>query len=349
MVHQATSLSRHARIHAVTESSYPSRRQRIALAVLIGVVSLAMSLGLTLGRQRADANVKEGADFRVPLDAAQAVLTRSNPYAAVRAQATPEDPGAAFYYPLPAALVAVPFTPFPRWLAGAVFFGLSSGLLAWLITRRSYDQLPLFFSTPFIFAAAAAQWSPFLIAVSFVPALSGFLIVKPNLGAALFLSRPTWQGIAGALVLAAVSFLILPSWLGDWLGTFDGNGTVFHRPPILFSFFGPVLLLAALRWRRPEGRLLLLMACMPQFPFFYDQLLLWLVPQSRREALNLSWFSFAAFAAWMAFSFDWTTREVHMASAAPYVLALLYIPCLVMVLRRPNEAPAGLLPVAQAA
>ena len=172
MVHQATSLSRHARIHAVTESSYPSRRQRIALAVLIGVVSLAMSLGLTLGRQRADANVKEGADFRVPLDAAQAVLTRSNPYAAVRAQATPEDPGAAFYYPLPAALVAVPFTPFPRWLAGAVFFGLSSGLLAWLITRRSYDQLPLFFSTPFIFAAAAAQWSPFLMAVSFVPALS---------------------------------------------------------------------------------------------------------------------------------------------------------------------------------
>jgi hypothetical protein len=110
-----------------------------------------------------------------------------------------------------------------------------------------------------------------------------------------------------------------------------------------------VLLLAALRWRRPEARLLLLMACMPQFPFFYDQLPLWLIPQSRRQALNLSWFSFGAFFSWLAFSFDWTTRQVHMASAAPYVLALIYIPCLVMVLRRPNEAPAELAPLPQAA
>jgi hypothetical protein len=308
-----------------------------------------LSLLLAFVRQTPGSPGPTGGDFRVPLDGAAALLARSNPYAAIRGQATPEDPNAAFFYPLPAALVAVPFTIVPRWLAGALFFGLSSGLLAWLITRRDFNHFPLFFSTPFIFAAAAAQWSPFLMAVSLVPALSGFLIVKPNLGAALFLSRPSWRGVVGGLVLAAVSFLILPTWLGDWLGTFSSEGTVFHRPPILFSFFGPVLLLAALRWRRPEARLLLLMACMPQFPFFYDQLPLWLVPQSRREALNLSWCSFGAFFAWLAFSFDWTTRQVYLASAAPYVLALLYIPCLVMVLRRPNEAPAELVPLAQAA
>jgi hypothetical protein len=332
-----------------THQPVPTRRKRLIATVVVAVAAAGLSILLSFVRHDAGTAGKTGGDFRVPLDAAQALVSGENPYAQVRGQATADDPDAAFYYPLPAALVALPFTVVPRWLAGALFFGLSSGLLAWLITRRDYNHLPLFFSTPFIFAAAAAQWSPFLMAVSLVPALSGLLIAKPNLGAALFLSRPTWHGIVGGLLLAAVSFLVLPGWLGDWLGTFSGEGTVFHRPPILFTFFGPVLLLAALRWRRPEGRLLLLMACMPQFPFFYDQLPLWLVPQSRREALNLTWLSIGSFFLWLLFAFDWKTREVHMATAAPYGVALIYIPCLVMVLRRPNEAPAALAPVARAA
>jgi hypothetical protein len=99
------------------------------------------------------------------------------------------------------------------------------------------------------------------------------------------------------------------------------------------------MLLALLRWRRPEARLLLLMSCIPQFPFFYDQLALWLIPQSRRETLNLTWCSHAAFVAWFVLSFDWESGMVVMSTAAPYVLALLYIPCLIMVLRKPNEKP----------
>ena len=178
------------------------------------------------------------------------------------------------------------------------------------------------------------------MAVSLVPALQGLLILKPNLGAALFLSRPSWFGIAGGLAVAAVSFVVVPTWLGDWLRTIGPHGTAFHRPPIVFGFFGPLLLLAALRWRRPEARLLLLMACVPQFPFFYDQLPLWLVPQSRRESVILSLFSFAAFFTWLAFSFDPSMHTVVQTSPAPFVLALIYIPCLVMVLLRPNEAPA---------
>lgn len=317
--------------------SIPPLRPRLVTALCVAVVAGALSLVLGAIRARADATLHPGGDFRVPVAAARALVAGDNPYHVIRAEASADDPGAAFYYPLPAAFVALPFLTLPLSVAGALFFGLSSGLLAFLITRHGFDRLPLFFSTSFVFAAAAAQWSPLLMAAALGAGLQGLLVVKPTIGAALFVWRPSWTGMLGSLVLIAVAFAWQPGWFADWMAAFAGGGTIFHRAPIAFGVLGPVLLLAVLRWRRPEARLLLALACMPQFPFFYDQLPLWFIPQSRREALNLSWCSFAAFGAWLVFAFDWETHTVHYASAAPYVLVLLYLPCLIMILRRPNE------------
>jgi len=110
---------------------------------------------------------------------------------------------------------------------------------------------------------------------------------------------------------------------------------------------GPVLLLALLRWRRPEARLLLALAIVPQSILFYDQLLLWLVPATMRQSVLLSLLSvLALILGERGFPAGAGHAEVT-AAYAPMIMALLFLPCLIMVLRRPNvsdEPPPEPLP-----
>ena len=55
----------------------------------------------------------------------------------------------------------------------------------------------------------------------------------------------------------------------------------------------PLLLLAALRWRTEDGRLLLVMSVIPQSMYFYDQLALGLLARTFRQALVCSLWSYA--------------------------------------------------------
>jgi hypothetical protein len=91
---------------------------------------------------------------------------------------------------------------------------------------------------------------------------------------------------------------------------------------------GPILLLALLKWRKPEARTLLAMAVMPQLTLFYDQLPLWLVPTTAWRSLAMSVLSWVAWAQW------YPNREVpaHVAIARPWIFALIYLPALVFVL-----------------
>jgi hypothetical protein len=95
---------------------------------------------------------------------------------------------------------------------------------------------------------------------------------------------------------------------------------------------GPILLLALLRWRRPEARTLLAMSAMPQLTLFYDQLPLWLVPTTAWRSLAMSVLSWVAWAQW------YPSREVptHVAIARPWIFALIYLPALVIVLAPDN-------------
>jgi len=64
----------------------------------------------------------------------------------------------------------------------------------------------------------------------------------------------------GSLVLVGASLAVYPAWLGEWSAALHA-GRTYHAP---FSRPGGwVLLLAALRWRRPEARLLLAIHCIP--------------------------------------------------------------------------------------
>jgi hypothetical protein len=98
------------------------------------------------------------------------------------------------------------------------------------------------------------------------------------------------------------------------------------------------MLLAALRWRRPEARWLLLLSVVPQSPNFYDQLLLAAVCLTRRESMVL-----AASTVVLFFYMAANTPQPDYLKWGDLIgngtLWICYFPALVMVLRRPNEGP----------
>lgn len=139
-------------------------------------------------------------DFKWYYLGARAVLAGLRPYERVRVG------GffrliAPFLYPLPAALVVVPFAGALNAIpAASVFVGLSTILLAWGITRDGFSLLPIFGSAPFIWSVYAGQFAPLLAAAALIPRIGWVAIVKPNLGLAVFAYRSTRGMILGATI-----------------------------------------------------------------------------------------------------------------------------------------------------
>lgn len=319
----------------------PSRRARLAVALAIGVVSAAFCYANLVTGQDAPGAQPFAEDFTIQHYAARILLGGGDPYPLIGP--APYAFNYPYLYPLPAGVFAVLFAWLPMLPAAAAFAGLGAALLAWAVTRDGWDRLPLFLSVPFLLALTQVQWAPWLAAAALVPTLGVVFAAKPTVGLAAFLYRPTWRAALAAAALGVVALALVPRWPLEWLALVR-HGTP-HAVPLLSPWGGPLVALALLRWRRPEARLLAALACVPQFPWFYDQLLLWLVPRTRRESLALSVLSAVAFALWLLRLAPGTPATTAVQDAWPYVLTLLYLPCLVMVLRRPNE---GAVPVAPA-
>ena len=146
-------------------------------------------------------------DFSWPWRAARALLDGQNPYRVIRPTG-PYPFNASFFYPLPAAIAALPFALFRPSVAGAAFVGLSSGLLAFGLarTRSGLAKLPLFASAPFCMAALLAQWSPLMLAGAVIPSLQFLGAAKPNVALPCFAYRPTLRG-----VLLGAAFVLVSS------------------------------------------------------------------------------------------------------------------------------------------
>jgi hypothetical protein len=279
-------------------------------------------------------------DFDQVWAAARALLHGHDPYAAV-------GPNAPFvwkwplYYPLPALLVTAPLGHLSVLAARMVFAGLSAFAFTWAVTRDGWSRWPIFLSIAFYVGIDLVQWSPLLAAAYFVPWLGALAACKPNFALPLLAgsrtSRSVLWVVGGAAVLVAASFAVDPGWLQSWLA--NVRSAPHFKAPIARPF-GFVLALALLRWRRPEARWLLALSLIPQAPSFYDQLLL--------VAICTRWWETAILAAstWVLFFYvgayspqpDYLSWGALVGNATVW---FCYMPCLLMVLRRPNEAPVG--------
>ena len=273
-------------------------------------------------------------DFTYPWRAARALLAGDDPYRVIRPSG-PYPFESVFPYPLPAAVVAIPFALVPAAVGGALFFGLSTGAMAYALSRDGLGRMWAFCSAPFAMAAALGQWSPLMVAATLLPSLGWALACKPTLGAALFAYRPSWRAVAAGAALVALSFALLPRWPVEWLqGAFGGQHHTDPLPPP-----APLLaLLALLRWRSPEGRLVGLMACVPQNLYFYDQLPLWLAARTGRDGFILT------VASWLAFAgmrLNCTSELFCGKEAEPWVLGLIYLPATAIVLASGDRGAVG--------
>jgi len=307
---------------------------RIVIALLAGIAGglyCYFSLKASGGPRPAD-------DFTWHWLAARALIEGKNPYVVITAGG-PYQLDAPYVYPLTTAIAAVPFALFlaPA-AAAATWIGVGTALMAFAVTKTGYTRLLMFLSMPYLWAANAGQFSPILVAACLLPWLGFITPVKPQIGIVSLLYKPSRIAFAGALTFLALSLVIDPAWPREWMDVLPHRVPGIYRSPVTVLFGGPLLVLALLRWKRTDARLLFLMAIVPQNMLFYDQLLLWLIPRTRNELMILGTLSLAAplIASFFLPHAPLNIRAVNRAYA-PVIVALIYLPCLVMVLRRKNE------------
>jgi len=258
-------------------------------------------------------------------DAAARLLRSENPY-----------PRATqwFPYPLPAVLLAVPFTAIPRELARPVCDVLVGWAFVYGLWRyRGPYALLAVVSGAYLFAMRSGQTTPLMVAAALVPALGFLLAVRPNTGAALWIARPSLTALLAAGGFLVISLVVLPTWPWDWWLALPLDNTVL-MPPVMRPF-GLVLLLAVLRWRTPEGRLILAIAFIPQSALPYELVPLALIPANRIEMGIFVVGSWIAVAAAEALHVSQSMTEWR-ATGWLVTLGAVYLPMLIVVLRRQN-------------
>jgi hypothetical protein len=240
-------------------------------------------------------------------------------------------------YPMPAVVAGSLVRWMPLEIARAAVAAVSAGALAWFLTGRP-GQWPVLLSGAMRSSVSLVQFTPFLACAAVTPWFGWAIACKPQSGLAVLASVRTRYhaavacGVAGALVLA--SFIAAPGWLAGWLEAISG---AHYLKPWLMRPGGVVLLLAALRWRRPEARWLLVTACIPSTANIYEALpLLVLGAWTRKELLVLGILSHVADIGGYIIRANETYPALVQAHGVT-VLWLFYVPTLLLILRRPNE------------
>jgi len=312
----------------------PSRRLRAWLALGAGLLSGIRAFLWISGEAKAR-------DFDQVWFAARALLTGRNPYAEIGPGLQFDWP-APLFYPLTAAVAVLPLAAIGRSVAAVLFAAIASGAFVWAATRRTIAPAVVITSASAALAAEAVQWSPLLAAAYGIPWLGALLCAKPTIGLAIWIARPTRVAVIGALVLAGIALALLPSWPADWLEALrhtslaTAGGTPYFAP--IKSAGGAFALLAILRWRRPEARLVLALACVPQTPLLYETVPLFLVPLSITEA-GVLWLGSWLAALWLSAAGPFDSDLARFRVSVDAIGWCLYFPAVIMLLRRPNVGP----------
>jgi hypothetical protein len=296
-------------------------RRRLYLAGAFAFVA-AVRVGLYLWAQESTGFTT---DFDQLYHSAVIIRDGGNPY-----RSPPPHLRYPFYYPLPAVLVAMPFTALPLALARPAFDIAVGWIFAYALWRHAPYALLALFSGAYLFAMRAGQTTPMVVAASLIPTLGFLLTVKSNTGLACLIARPSRQAIIGGLLIVALSVILLPSWPLDWWAAIQESQHI--RSPVLRPF-GWLLLLAAFRWRTSGGRLLLALAVIPQNTLPHELVPLVMIPGNAVEmAIYVvgSWVAVALTSVAMerATSLSGLVTDVWLV-----LLLSVYLPALYMVLR----------------
>lgn len=289
-----------------------SLRSRISLCLALGAASCCLSYWLQTYTSKVP-----GGDFLWAMRAGAELFNGQDPYA--------RTPGPHMLpYPLPAAFVGFPFSFFPPAIGAGLFFGLSAGVLVFVLTRRHASRPLILLAMPFWFAMVWAQWSPLIMAAAFIPALLPVILIKPQIALPVGLTHWSKSGLYACLAVMAISLAIYPTWPLVWLSQIQAGQHYYQRYfPFLSLPFGPLLLLALLRWREPDARLLFMISLFPQ-RHFYDSFVLWLIPKSKREIIPTAILSWGAYV-WKHLYPTMETQTVGSVSVLFFFLPMLFI------------------------
>ncbi|MEJ2598655.1 MAG: hypothetical protein P8Z00_10005 [Anaerolineales bacterium] len=297
------------------------KNRYVLIALVAGIIWFTLSF-LLLHQWGAFAS-----DFMKPWRGARALLSGQDPYQVIQGGGNYpfEYP---LFYPLPAAILAIPFGFIDDpYVAGAVFFGCSSSLLAFTILRYDWKKFPVFLSAPFFVSASVAQFTPLILALALMPPTwqSIALLTKPTSGLTSFLYKPSARTILITLILIIPTLLWIPRWPIEWLTAIRDTRGIYFIP--LLSTGGPLLLLGLLAWRSKEGRAFLGTSLVPHHPYWYESVLLWLVPQTLRQSLVLALLSWVAYFGWLLSH----PQDEIINSTWPWQIYLVYLPCAVLL------------------
>jgi hypothetical protein len=313
---------------SMTESMRQRELKRIAISLLIAGYSyllFAFAQRLSPGHS----------DFSVIWFAARALLDGSNPYLVIGpGREIPFD--WELHYPLSTLVAATPLALMGESWSDFIFVFGSAFLLAYGAIRDNLNRVWIFASAAYVVNAKSAQWSALTASGFFLPFAAALACLKPSDGLAVLsgTARRSWI-IAGsvAVVLIAISFLILPSWPRYWMASVT-NTWEFVSPVRRAGGF--LLLLALLRWKTREGRFLFVLSLVPQVQSWYAGVLPLLVARSKRENQILSLISSLGYVLLIPLSLDSATREISTFTVGRLMIAFCYLPALIVVLRRPN-------------
>jgi hypothetical protein len=296
-------------------------RLRVTRALIIGLlVGALVWAGQTPPAVRTDWNaVWVGA---------RGVLHRVSPYAAVQSEIQAGRLTYPLYYPATAPVLLAPLGTLSLRLAISIFTGLGVGLLAHSF-RESW-RLWMLLSAPVVHAVLLGQWSPWLTAAVGLPWLGFVWAAKPSVGLALFAGWPSRRAAVGAALLVLLSLIVVPGWIGEWREMIQG--TPQYLAPIQRPG-GFLLLLAFLRWRQPEARMLGALALVPHTTVLHEMLYPLLIAKTRRQLALLILLGYlAACLVYTRTAYGPGGVPRMLAEQWPYVLVLCYLPTLVLLL-----------------
>jgi hypothetical protein len=262
------------------------------------------------GVWHAHADPRSTSDFDQVWYAARALRAGLDPYVVIGPGRAWFDWDWPFYYPLPAAVAVLPLSFLPPVTARLAFLALSGGALGWAVARWAPHAWPL--------------W---------------VLVAKPSIGLAVApyaTRRSIAPGVIGCALLLAASFAVEPHWLAGWI---ENIRHAPHIAPLVLRPGGQLLLLALLRWRRREARLMLGLAVVPYTTVLYETLPVFLTARSRREGILLALAKGIANVAQMFVTAPDTPTLI--ARQGIVMIVCVYLPALALILRRPN---AGAMP-----